>query len=320
MVIVYHGKVESLKQDLAKEQARLNQRYVEVLGEERAKKVEDIASRVLTSESFIDTREAYKRTYDYDLAENAPCKFGVASLSDLEVRADGHIKERKVGTSPFFYISEEAFKHSSYSKVTDRLLATFIHEYNHFIFYALQNPPVFVANYFMYNHLKPRKRPFDLEDFAQQLKDEGVPQQEQIKKIMMASQASLIEEAYEQATRILDKSILGSIDIHVSLSWRNMPRGMIPTCLPTGQIIATGYGGDMFSGLLDSEVIRRYIEWNQYFSQRLVSSKGGGVFVRNPEEGQYITNLIDSLRELKVSRMPVQDIRRLQERGKKRRK
>lgn len=319
MVIIYLGKVENVRQDLAKEQDRLNQRYIEVLGEEKAKRVKDIANRILTPESFMDTREAYIPLYGKPLPENAPCNFSMAALSDLEVRLNGEIKERKVKTSPLFHISDEAFRHSGYSKVTDRILATYIHEYNHFIFYALQNPPVFVANYFLYNHLKPRKKPFDLEDYAQQLREEEISGQEKMKKLVIASHASLIEDAYEQATRVLDKSILEGVGIDISLPWRGMPRSFKPIQLPTGQIMATGCGGDMYRGLDDKEVIKRFIEWNQYFNQQSAAIKGG-VFVRNPEEGQYVTNLVNSLRELKVSRMSIQDLRELQRRERKRRK
>jgi len=318
MVIIYHGKVESVKQDLAKEQYNLNQRYVEVLGEDRAKRVKDIASRILTPESFMDARETYISLYGEPLSENAPCNFSMATLSDLKVRSNGEIKERKVKTSPLFYISDEAFKHSGYSKVTHRILATYIHEYNHFIFYALQNPPVFVANCFLYNYLKPRKKPFDLEDYVQQLSREEIPEQEKMKKLVIASHTSLIEDAYEQATRVLDKSILESTGIEISLPWRGMPRSFKLIQLPIGKIMATGCGGDMYQGLDDKAIIGRFIEWNRYFNQRLAAIKGG-IFVR-PEEGQYVTNLINSLRELKVSRLPIQDLMELQRRERKRRK
>lgn len=144
MVILYKGKLKNLQEELEKSQDKLNQRYIEVLGEDRAKKVKEIAERILIEESFFDDVEElsdYLGLKEQRIEKDTSNKMLLSTASDqasLEIDLEGRVKDKKIRTAPLFYISEDGFKHSGSAKFTENILASYIHEFNHFIFYALQ--------------------------------------------------------------------------------------------------------------------------------------------------------------------------------------
>jgi hypothetical protein len=297
MVIVYHGGVKAIKDELAEVKETLDKRYVEVLGQQRAHKVKATADRLLSRECYFDNPEQYNQFFAgaAEIPEDACNKLLIACLEDITIQEDGRIKKRKVKTSPGFYIGEHAFEHSGSSRFTDRPIASYVHEFNHFIWYALQKTPIYLIDMSLKAHLDIREHPFDIGNYLQRLMKEPHSRDEFSKRLVLAQYTQLMTEMYEKSNQVLDHAILESIGIDVPLPWRGQRRGVtMPLPLPDGRMFVMGKGGDPFKGLDDKEVIDRVIQWETYMGQ----------VMRN----RYIDNLIDSVRHFKVRRLPLKEI------------
>ena len=142
MVIVYHGNVEAVKSELAKAEKTLHARYAAILGQERVRKVEEVAKRVLLPSSFFDSPSAVRDRLQRPFAEDESNKMFLFTSSDLKMDPSGVIKEKKVQTSVGFYISEAGFQETlSVSKVMGESL-----------FLLLQHPEVLVEAKKFYNY------------------------------------------------------------------------------------------------------------------------------------------------------------------------
>ncbi len=296
MVIVYHGNVEQLKKELQEKSDVLNQRYVEILGQERVRRLRETANRILGPQSFFDNVHALNSYLGENLTLDTSNKMFIATSSHLEIKANGDVRDKKVRTAPIFYISEEGFRHSESAQFTETHLASFVHEYDHFVWYALQKTPIYIINLFLVNNLNSRTNPVNLSDYFAQLTEENIPAEEKIKRSMLALYSSVITEAYEKSNRVLDNLILNSIGIEVPLLWRGKEREYDFIPLPTGQVIQLAVGGDPFRTLEDKDIVERVINWEKYYTSMM----------RVP----YIQNLEKSIRNnVNVSRVPIQELK-----------
>jgi hypothetical protein len=320
MVIVYHGTVESIKDDLASVQSVLDERYMEVLGRDRCEKVKDTVARTLDENSYANSKEEYRNKFGVEIRDDAPFRFGIGTASPLKVNKEGNIKESKVGTAPLFYGSDEAFKHSGYSKITDRPLASFIHEFNHFVFYALQQPPLYLANAFIRNFLGTHtNKPYSIIDSFGKIASDKSDLETKLKILFVASNAQLMQEFYENSTKILDSQIMSGIGIDVPLPWRGQERQYLTIQLPDGPMVGFGAGGDCFKGFNDMEIINKFIDWPNFLSQKIEAYNSNGL-VGEPPQAEYVRNLVDSLKDLRVTRMKFKEMDRLSKRKGNRKK
>lgn len=308
MVIIYHGNVPSIKEGLAKAQDKLNARYVQLLGEERAQQVDAVATRVLTPYSFFDDRATVKRRLHDELPANASNKMVLVTPSSGQLDASGGIRERKVQTSIGFYISETGFHHSGSAHFTEDALASYVHEFDHFIWYALQRVPFYLAKFFCEDQFDAREaKGRGLEGYIQYLSLLNLPLAEKEKRLKFSLLSHTMTEVYEHSTRILDKLVLESIGIDVPLSWRGREIAYRykpnPFVLDKPEIFQIPVGGDIFRNVDDQDVISLVLDWETSFRYLM----------------RYIPirNLMDSLRTLKVSKLSLQEMKAL-ERKKKR--
>ena len=294
MVIVYYGRLEQLTKELEETRDTLNHRYIKILGQERANKVTDTAKRILGPESFFETTNVLNSYLGYKLPPNTPNKMGLFTRASLELDSRDRLKDRKIRTSIGFYISENGFQYGSSSKFTERMIASYVHEFNHFVYYALQRVPLELVSFILFDKIQARKQPIDIGDYVAQIEEVDLPHEEIFKRLGFAAFSQVLHDSLEQATRVLDKMILESIGINVPLEWRGMERLYQDIQLPTGQILRTGVGGDPFKNLEDKEIIEQLLEWEKYLNPvTRVSS---------------VHNLVESLKGIKVSRVPLQEL------------
>ncbi len=296
MAIVYLGRIQELAHEVEEATEVLDNRYREIFGHERAEKLKEIGSRVLIPESFFDDKEAVYRSLGERFEENAPNRMIFASGASYEVAPNGRIKDRKVQTAVAFYIAEEAFKHSGSSKFTERMIASYVHEFNHFVWYALQKVPLYLATRYMHEakYPKPSNPNQGLKAYIEEMDAAGIPPSQITHNLTLSLAQRALKEIFEAGNRILDKMVLDCIGIDVPLEWRNQEKTYYPFPLPTG-IVIVGGGGDPYRGLTDIEAIERFLSWEYYF---------GGI-----HGSGFLNNLMDSLKQIKVSRVSIKQVK-----------
>lgn len=295
MVFVYHGNVEILQAQVAETKDVMNQKYKEIFGDEGYERLERKTKRILNKGSFFNTLEELTAVTGKEFPEDTPSKFLLVSVIDTELDENGRILHPLAKMGCGFYITEKSFEGSGSSKFTDRILASYIHEFNHYILLALQRTPLYVAGSFMTSETGHVRNAKDFFDLVNKLNEENLPPEEKRKQLALGSFAYLLLEVWESSTRILDKMVLESIGIHKDLSWRETDKKYAPVLLHEPRtIVMIPVRGDPFKGLDDKEAIKRIIEWENYFNP----------LIRIP----YSDNLLDSLKSLKVEIMPLQEL------------
>ncbi len=318
MVIIYRGKIEEVARELQKHKDVLDAQYVKILGSERAKKVAIGAERLLPSESFFDTPEQVKQATGANIEANTPNKMLLASDTNMVIGEDGRISNRKIRTAPGFYISAAGFEHSGSKQFTENPLASYVHEFDHFIWYALQEKPFALINMALDEALQPKRKPLHLPNYVEELLAAHLSQEEMLRRLVLAVFSEITEDAHEKSNRILDQWVLRSIGVNVPLDWRGKEKEYAGFQLPTGQIIGLPVGGDQFKGFKDEEVLERMIKWQDHFAPSLSAYRFGdrrGVSGSPP----YLHNLIESFGSVKISRVSLVELKRLSARKKKRR-
>ena len=295
MAIIYRGRLEGLAKEVEEAKEAIDRRYVEILGEARAQKLKETAERVLGPESFFDDVEELNKRLRCDLPADTSNKMTLVTPTPLNLKADGSIKNTKVRTAAAFYISEKGFEHSSSSEFTERLIASYVHEYDHFVWYALQERPLYLFNMFFSQAIQADTHDMNLAEYAEKIEDEPIPPEEKIKIFSLAVYSTVLTEQYEKANRVLDKMVLESIGIDVPLEWRGKPRRKPIIPMPTTRtLVAIGTGGDPFGNLKDEEIIENVMDWENC--------------LKSYSRTKYQHNLTESLKRIKVSRVYIKEI------------
>ena len=279
MAFVYRGNLLSLQAEVTDVADAVNAKYREILGDVRYEKLEEVSQRLLTPEAFYDNFNDIER--DLGKKVNGTNKMMVISPTEFKFKKDGNLKNKKIRTSVAFYISKEGFEKSGSSQFTQRQVASYIHEFDHFIAYTLQQTPLYIANQILQ------------EGMNQELQD-SIPERERINtNVAMLQMSQILMDMHEKANRILDKMVLSSIGIDVTLPWRGKEKTYGLMRFPTG-VAMLPTGGDPFNKWSDQEAIEKYLDWKKFLN-----------FNSNQP---YVKNVLESVREVRVSRVPLAEL------------
>ncbi len=301
MVLVYHGKLEHLAQEVAEVREAIDRRYAEILGPQRAQLVESTARRILGSDSYFDDIHTFNRKFQQHIPEDDPNKMLLLADSEFHIAANGTVLEHKVRTGVGFYISDRGFEHSGSKRFTERAVASYIHEFDHFIWYALQKVPMYSLHLFLGEYAPQEGLPI----YLQKLDQQDLPVEEKKHRLSLASFHTLMTEMYEKSNRILDRMVLKYIGIEVPLPWRHQERKFRTVYLQSiHTVVAEPVEGDPFKALSDQEALERVLQWEKYMN----------LFMGKTE---FMHNLIRSLTKVKVSRVSLTDLLEFAHRKKK---
>lgn len=308
MALIYRGNVERLAGEVEKARENINQRYLEILGPKKYEKLERTANRVLTPESFFNSPEEYHAFFGgRQIPADSSSKLIFASKVDPRTDKSGRLVSNQAKVGYGFYVSEDSFKHSGSSRVTENILASYVHEFDHFVLSALQKTPLYLAGVILSEDTGPVENQAHLLNLTRRLQGEDLSIDEKTRQMTLASSTYALYDIWENSTRILDKMVLDSIGIEIPLSWRGTDRKYgvfgIPQ-IPKG--FAVPVSGDPFRGLEDQEVIDRILDWQNHFQ----------LTTRMP----YIENIYDSLGNLNVQTLSVNELVRQSKKPKRNRR
>lgn len=293
MVFRYAGKIEQLTDEVRTMQNRLNNSYFRILGNERYEKVDEISKKVLTPNGVYEDISKLYRDLGIEgpnfqnpmhILGNHPC-FNEAGLEKILLTSFFHLPEKSLINSPY---------NNPQSKIS--YLATYIHEFNHFVFDVLQEPPaiLFSQESFMDDGFVVRNE----EDFSKfidminQSDEELAIKREWADNVMSEFYIDFYQEA---GTRILDTMVINSIGYKFSHDWRGK-KGEYLTYTPQG--FSKSYSipvtnTDAFLGVRDLDVVDRVVDWQNNFyiphsdpeiSQLIKESKNVPLEFISPEE------------------------------------
>ena len=264
MVLVYQGDYERLAEEVREHKPALDKAYWRVLGLKETAKLERVANRILTPDCFFSNPDKINTRLERECATHtSPSRFLFLTDYDSETDKTGRIKNRKASVSGAFYVSESSLKHSSY----DTPISTFVHEFNHFVPVAIQRTPIYLALQYLSSKTGQIRSPDDLLSLVRRLKKEKIPKHEKATRVYLGMHNLMLYDMWEKATRVLDKLIQASIGINIPLPWRGKPKEIM-TIKPSDlkEHLAFRVAGDPFIGLSDMEVVRRIMDWENYFN------------------------------------------------------
>lgn len=289
---VYHGKVENLRKQVAESEDRLNQRYFEVFGEKNYQKLADASAKLLNEESYINSPEELSQASGIKPSENPCSKILLLVDSDFSLGSDKRVKQQKVRIAPAFYVSDESFQYSGASKYTDKVIASYVHEFNHFAWLILQKTPFYLIESVFSRELGVVRSKEDLGDLLQRLEMETARPLPQRKELFALSlSAYMMNIGFEQANRVLDYSLLKSINIDARVPNRGQPKQFAQGFSHNlGMAFSFPIGGDYFHTMSDKKVIHNFLNWEQHFSLKT--------------NARLISMIIDSVKSMQVELVP----------------
>ncbi len=291
--LVYHGKVESLARQVAESQDRLNQRYLEVFGEKNYSKLADASAKLLTTESYINTSEELHHKFGIKPSEKSCSKIILLTDADFSLRHDKKIKQKKIRLAPAFYVSDESFKHSGASHYTDKILASYVHEFNHFAWLVLQKTPFYLVESAFSAELGTTRSKEDLDNLIQRLEIETARPLQQRRELLASSiSAYMMHAGFEQANRILDYTVLSSIGINAAIPYRKQKKQFMQGCAPKLEMIFVfPIGGDYYCNMSDKQAIHNFLNWEDHLNLKTNS--------------RLISTIIDSVKSVQVQLLPL---------------
>jgi hypothetical protein len=287
MVLVYHGTVPRLIEEAKEYEDRLNARYLEILGKDRYARLDRLVDKFLTSDCFFNSKKEFGRMFGEDISGGNSSKLIFITDVSPNRASTGRLKVKQAKVAYGFYVNEDSFRNSGSANITDKIIATYVHEFDHFVLSILQNPPLPLALPILTDAFGSMENQSDVFGLASKLGDSDIPIPKKVEQMTLGLSAYCLTDVWESATRILDKMVLESIGIEVPLEWRGKRRirkEFNIQGVPTRFLIPSG--GDPFLGQNDQKIVDMILKWPDYFSPTM----------RVP----YMDNFYDSLKGLRA--------------------
>jgi hypothetical protein len=256
-IFVYHGEDENLKREMEVYGDRINKAYSAFFRPEEQRRIKESNRTTLTAASFFHDREELRKQLGISVPAQTPDKYGLLSGSES---VNG-----VVWCAPFFYISAQNFAHGGSARFTDKKIASYIHEFDHYIIQALQSTPLNSIHERIHSFLGTSMTRFDFPLYLKQLATMPLNNPEKVERAVVAAYDPLLTQNFEKATRILDHVILGSIGIKTPLNFRGR-WATKNTFFSFGKEISfPDESSDPFVGLSDRKAIDEIIQWENSY-------------------------------------------------------
>lgn len=138
----YFGNITKVRTEIERYRNRLERAYQAILGES-FEKVRDSSSRLL-----VNCDEPSKVGGALINFNNSYFGVGFEFDRELHISQKGVIGQNHARLFPYMHISQESIKRAAAHKQNNGLpkhLVPYLHEYNHFVLFCLQNSPDFLA-------------------------------------------------------------------------------------------------------------------------------------------------------------------------------
>ncbi len=136
-----------------------------------------------------------------------------------------------------------------YERWIDPYLAPYIHEYDHFVFFALQAKPMIVAMQVMAENFDIPRMPLCIEDIEKIAVSHSPHRSERITAAQLLIWAYVFQEFYETSTRVLDREIFLEMGLRVPQHYFEVPpKVLLPFPMAEINLMTVVPYGDVFHG------------------------------------------------------------------------
>ncbi|GEM_PF-3998980 len=285
MVVVYKGDFVALGDALRRAEDCLNKEYEKILGEKLYGRLLAVSEKVLKPSSFYSAIDAYAARLnsmprqDFDTA--------IAYASDFALDEKGALKNTAIRSAPvFFTLPQQADERI--------LLLKYVHAFNKYLFYAVQEPPLNMAVMAIQANV-PFPISLDMGSMASSLSRLAAQEpQERLSQYVDMFMTSLTCQDYlTSAVDIMDNLVLEPFSIKRPLPWRHQKREYRTLVFPGARVAGViPSSGDTFYGMRDMQAINESLNW-----QRNGFNTGG-----------YAGNLIQSMKSVHTQRLPISEL------------
>lgn len=270
----YYGNVEGLHEFLDRNRKSMRRAYEKVLGKQLFSIVHEAEAELIGKESFFETSELFEMGINpQSMVSKFMAVMTTSSKTKHKIGRDGHIianSNRPIITAPSFVFSEEGLQLNAarYAGWVDLYGAGYIHEFNHFVIYALQERSLFAAIMLLLSRVKPDKWPVRPDEIELLAFRSGEPLLERQVAAYLALFACQLEDLYEFSTRQLDKAIFKWLGYRIpERYYPSEPRQYDAVFMRALNIeIVLPVSGDPLYGYSTKERLRKLSEWDSLFS------------------------------------------------------
>jgi len=288
----YYGDIPELSSVLDSHRDCMYQAYKDVLGSLLIRPVEE-ADKILLDENSFHGSEFFERFGVNPTSRKN--KFFTAFGEDSEwagLNTDGSFSPFKTQVAPGFILTREGFDISReyYSGWVNPYLAPYIHEYNHFLIFALQEKPMMVAISILVSKIKPKSWPPKIGDIESLIGEyEGTREEKQLVALLTVW-GMLIHGTYESFTRILDGRVMQRMGFDVPGEYFNIPpKQFLPLFMESIQTVIAVPVGDMLYGASIRERMRTLQDW----------------VARMDPSNEVQSNFMECFREMEIEKVPM---------------
>src|SRR3989344_4335320 len=143
MALIYRGTVKSLEDQVNQHRNTINQKYREILGDEYYEKLSRRTHQLFVPACFLNTVEELNKQVGLTFAPDT-CSKLIPLVDTVSLDKSGRVKEKSARISYAFYINDDSFRNSGSYHFTDKIIASYIHEFDHCAYGLLQNPPLYL--------------------------------------------------------------------------------------------------------------------------------------------------------------------------------
>lgn len=217
-MFVYFGDVKEVTDELSRHQKRLEMIYGEILPRASYVELQRRARELLGPESFWSLEKVSEHSAQEIRSSVNKFLVGTMDLNLVKVSIDGTVETMGspcvVRTAPAFVFSRKGFeiKEAEYrAQGVSPYLASYLHEFHHFLCYALVPVPTMFAMLVMHETLQPPHFPITHAEIYSHIREENIPRQEKLQKIMLGLFFTRMWEYEEYTARFIDNEVLSRL-------------------------------------------------------------------------------------------------------------
>ncbi|MCX6811406.1 MAG: hypothetical protein NT039_01795 [Candidatus Berkelbacteria bacterium] len=203
----YFGELEEFHREISRNRKALKRAYDRVLGGRLFHLVEEADQLYLNEGSFRSQKFADSGGQE---SPGPTSKFLMAAVTEVPkptvFHPDGSFESEPVFMGPGFVFSQEGMgKYAqSYGQWMPPALGTYLHEYNHFVFWAIQSVPLYFAICVIADIIRPKRIPPTENDIEEMVAALTCEREEKIARAALAGHLSFLHWTYELHTEWLD--------------------------------------------------------------------------------------------------------------------
>lgn len=299
----YYGDISEFHRELSLHRKALKRAYRAVLGKRLYEVVEEADQSFLNAGSFRTQEFAVRGGQE---SPGPTSKFLMTAVTEVPkptiFHNDGGFESDPVFMGPGFVFSQDGMEyyHQAYGKWMPSALGTYIHEYDHFVFWVIQPVPLYFAICVICDIVRPRRIPPAENEIEEMVAALACSREEKVARAAIAAYLSFLHWTYELYAEWLDVRIFRELGYKPPRSHLLFPPGgmmMSAYSVPSLNLVLPVIVNNSLASLRPDECLLRLERWHKYMSTPL------------PIQQKFM----ESLAKAEIRRVTLEEALRMQE-------